>query len=200
MQQEKPKTVLGRLDTHEKQIEELDKTMTSVFTQFQNQVRSQLELLEGMLEALKETDPEMDKKVSAKIEAKRLARLQERADQEKAQIESLVTSGVLRVTDKAKAGTVLVGRIFQPDGTVFGAGRNQVEYDRLNEETKLALVDKEVGFVHESEDKSKFEVLEIYEVVPQEAPKTAAPALAVVPETPAPVVEPVVTSTEAAPS
>jgi hypothetical protein len=177
-QQDKTKTVLGRLDNLEKATGELDKTVTSVFTQFNNQLRSQLELLEGVVEALREVDPDLDKKVSKKIDEKRQARLAERAEQEKTQLENLVTAGVLQATDIATASTVMVGRIFQPDGNVFGAGRTQIEFDRLNPETQAALQGQTVGFVHESEDKSKFEILEIYAIVSQGAQPPASTVVA----------------------
>ena len=157
---------MQRLDIVERVVQEKSEAIDGLTAQVRQSFQSSLELLEGLIEVLKDTTPDVEKQLQTKIETKRLTRALAKAEQEKKQIEQMVSNNVLRLTDRVVANSLMVARIFAADGTVDGAGRTTLEFNRLNKTTQEALLGKEVGFLHETESKEKLEVLEIYELVP----------------------------------
>ena len=182
MAENKPLTVLQRLDNHEKSLHAVQQNVDNAFSTLRSSVQSAMELLEAVVHTI-EGGPA---KVEEVLKSKRMERAVEKAEQEKKQIETLVAQGVLKISEAITSMSLLVGRIFDKDGNVTGAGRNQVEFSALNPEIKEKFLGQGPGFVFTTDAGEKFEVLEVYEINPPQnavAP-TAAPS---VDNTPAPV-------------
>ncbi len=169
-------TVLERLELVEKNTSRVQEGLDGLFTQFRGSLQSQMEIVEAVIETCKAADPEFINKVQAQIEAKRAERVAAREEQERKQLEAMVTAGVLKTSDVVTAESVVVGRVFDKDGAVAQA-RLQRELGSFSAEIQTALVNQGVGFVYEAPTTEKFEVLEVYEIV-KEAPKAMEEAVA----------------------
>ncbi len=171
MADNKTLTVLQRVDNHDRALGTLQQNMDEMFGSFRGSLHSAMELIEAVVGCI-EGGPA---KIEAVIKENRQKRLVEKAEQEKTQVEHLVKTNVLSATDKITPTSLIVGRIFDKDGNVTGAGRNQVEYASLNLDVRENFLGQEVGFVFTTEAGEKFEVLEVYAIT-LPSPDAATPA------------------------
>lgn len=195
MPAQKVPTVLERLQATEANVQRLQESVDGLFVNLRNSLQAQMEVMEAIIEVAKVSDPEVESKMQKVIETKRLEREVAKAEQEKKQVEQLVEAGILKQAELVSPDSVVVGRIFNKNGEVTGAGRVQSEYGRYTEACQKAILGQGVGFVYETEQAEKFEILEIYDVVqdrtgaggspsPVTGQAPTPPALAVVPPAP----------------
>lgn len=157
--------VLQRLDNLEANVQNQKNELEELYNSFKGSFFSLIETLEGLLEALGE---DAQKKTQEAINAKRLKRLQAKAEQEKVQLKQLVDAGVLVPSDKVAENTVIVGRTMDTDNNLIGAGRSQVDFNSLDENVKGKFLGQSLGFVYETEDHKKFEIVELYDLVSEQ--------------------------------
>jgi hypothetical protein len=161
-------TTLQRLENLESALEGLDERLEAAFSQLRVQVGTQLELLEAIIKVTKaESIPNFDDKLQEFIKAARLERDHKRVEAEKAHMAQLLEKNVIKVGESVTADSLVVLSVFNPDGTPQGAGRVQfsMQNEMANPEVKGALVGQKVGFVWETPNKEKIELVEIYESV-----------------------------------
>jgi hypothetical protein len=174
---------LDRLDQVEKTIPQLVSAINNSLGGLHQQVNSQGEVVEALVQLLgKET-------VESTIRDTRERRATEAMEAEKKALEELKGRGDLAAVEKVTEKSVIVGREYNPDGTVRHPGRAQVAFQRVDESFKTGLLNQPVGFILELPNKGKFEVVEIYEVVEKPAPAPEAPAEAAAETPPAPTAE-----------
>jgi hypothetical protein len=182
--------VLERLSTIEKGQQDLYQTLDAIFSQTRNNTTLVMQTLEGIMGVLKQNDAAFDTKVDDFMKVKRQERVQAKADREKQEIEMLVKNNELKPVDVVGQDSVVVGRMFEPTGEVVGAGRDQAPFGGFAPDAQKAMLGQGVGFMYEAPNKSKFEVLEIYDSVPKAEVPVATPPQVVAPVvTPAPVPE-----------
>lgn len=197
--------VLQRLSNVESSLDQTGRAMDAMFQQLRNSLGSTADVFDSFVTLLSKEFPEKDleTKLRAAVVEKEKARALEKSEQQKANLASLVTAGVLKPVDTVTEHSVLVARIFDKDGTVTGTGRLQLEFSQLLEPLKPQFLGQGVGFMFETDNKEKFEILEVYDVVPEDqrtlkAVPDSAPATATVPiavATSAPVVPAATTET-----
>lgn len=184
--------VLQRLSNLEGSLDQTGRAMDTMFQQLRNSLGSTADVFDSFVTLLSKEFPEKDleTKLRAAVVEKEKTRALEKSEQQKANLASLVTAGVLKPVDVVTEHSVLVARIFDKDGAVTGTGRLQLEFSQLLEPLKPRFLGQGVGFMYETDNQEKFEVLEIYDVVPEDQRTLKA-----VPDT-APVTAP--TTTEVA--
>lgn len=165
---------LDRLDQVEKTLPSLISAINNSLGQMNGQLNSQGEVLEAVVELLGQDT------VSGKIKENRERRATETMEAEKKALEELKSRGDLVAVEKVTEKGLIVGREYNPDGTVRHPGRAQVAFQRVDDQFKAGLKDQAVGFVLSLPNGGKFEIVEIYEVV--EKKEEAPPAPAPVPE------------------
>lgn len=164
---------LDRLDQIEKVLPELISGINNSFGGISQQVNAQGEVLEAVVGLLgKET-------IEAALKENRERKATEVMESEKKALEELKTAGAIAVTEKVTEKSIIVGREYNPDGTLRHPGRAQVPYSRVDANFKEKLLGQVAGFVLELPNKGKFEILEVCEVVqkpdaPAEPPKTVS--------------------------
>ena len=196
---EKTLTVLQRVENHDKLLKVLQDNADNVLSSFRSSMTTAMETVEGIVLAMGEG---FEVKVQEAITKKKQERAVERAAKEKEQVEQLVSQGVLKPIDTITDKSFIVGRVFDKDGNVVGAGRNQVEIANLQPaELQAKFVGQSVGFVYETDNHEKFEVLEAYEVLPPKATDAAPTAPeAVVADPTAPMVDAALTAPATTPA
>lgn len=169
----KPPLLLDRV----KALEELTNGMAAYVQNEIPGLKSALanivEVLNGIIRASGEDFPT---KLQAAVKADRDARTAEQVAREKAQLDSMVESGALQPADVVSETSVVVGREFNLEGELLGSGRTQVMFNQFTPESQEKVKGQGIGFVIEVAT-GKFEVTEIYNIVPPKAPVvTDAPA------------------------
>ena len=163
MAENKPLTVLQRLDNHQSALEVVKQNVDDLFHSFRNSTQTTMELLEAVVIHLGEGTEEKIKEI---IKSKRLERALARAEQEKQQVEQLLKGGVLKVAEVVGEKSLMIGRVFDKDDSVVGAGRTQLEFPLLPDELKKAFLGQGVGFVYTAPSGiEKLELLEVYDRV-----------------------------------
>lgn len=166
-------TVLERLEAVEQTSNAVRGDLDTLFEQFRGSMQQEMEIVQSVIEVLKTADPEFTNKVQAVIDTNKKAREQARADQEKKQLDQLVEAGVYKASDTITENSVLVGRVFDPEGNVRGVGRVQLNFSNLDKAVQPAFLGQSVGYAYEAPTKEKLEVLEIYDPAPAPAPVEA---------------------------
>lgn len=163
---------LERLDQVEKVIAQIVSGVNNSLGGLSQQVGSQGSVLEAVVQLLGKDAVETTMKEIAE------RRAQETMEAEKKAMLELVTRGDVAAVEKVTDKSIIVGREFNPDGTLRSPGRAQVAFQRVDEAFKANLLGQTVGFIMDLPAGGKFEVMEIYEVVekditaPQQAPVT----------------------------
>jgi tetrahydromethanopterin S-methyltransferase subunit G len=157
--------ILQRVENIEKKLQNVITNVDQMFGQVRNSVTSTLEVLEATLLVMGDfSGLDMAQQVQDKIKAKRLEREVERVNAEQAQLEQMVSAGALRVAEAVTNTSVLVGKFFEPDGTVSGAGRSQFSFDQItSDEFKQAVMGASVGFIYSKDGVKVMELLAVYE-------------------------------------
>jgi hypothetical protein len=168
--QQKP--VLERLAIVERASEDLYQILDSSFGQMRDHVSLIMQTIEGVMGVMKVVDPEFDTKVDTFIKNKKQERMQAKADREKQQVQMLLENNEIAPADTVVQDSVLVGRLFDPSGAVLNAGREQAPFAGFAPDAQQALLGKGIGFMYEAPNKSRFELLEIYNPVPKPAAVT----------------------------
>lgn len=162
---------LDRLDAVEKTIPDLISAINNSLGGLNQQLNAQGEVLEAVVSLLGQET------VQNTIKETRERKATELMEQEKKAMEELKASGAIAASETVTEKSIIVGREFNPDGSVRHPGRAQVPFARVDQNFKEALLGKSVGFVMDLPTGGKFEVVELYEVVPKPAPEApAAPA------------------------
>jgi hypothetical protein len=170
-------TVLQRLENLERANQELDQKLNTTFDRLRSQVAYVMEVVDALTVVFKDGTaeltpiPDLETLVETKLLARREQRKKERVEQENKQLANLVEMGVVKPAEKITANSLIVGRSFDSKGEVVGIGREQFEFGNLHPSVKDQFMGKEVGFLFESNG-NKLEVLEIYEIQPQNEVKT----------------------------
>lgn len=166
-------TVLQRIEQLEKSNRDLNDKLASTFDRTRNQVAYVMEVVEAVTEVVNKEGPieKFDTKVEASMTAKREVRKAERVAQENKQLADMVEMGVIKPANNITESSLIVGRSFDAQGEIQGIGREQFEFGNLHPEVKPKFLGQEVGFVFEANG-SKMEVIEIYEITPQNEVKT----------------------------
>ncbi len=168
-------TVMQRIERLEQNNTELNEKLATTFDRTRGQLGYVMEVVEAFTSVVA-TDPEfatnLESKIEANLLAKREVRKQERRDQENKQLASMVEMGVVKPSETITTNSLIVGRSFDAQGEVQGIGREQFEYGNLHPSAKESFLGKEVGFIYEVNG-NKMEVLEIYEITPQNEVKAS---------------------------
>jgi len=180
---------LDRLAQVEKTLPNIISAVNNAFGRMDGQLNSQGEVLEAVVALLG-----MDT-VQAKIKETREAKATAAMEQEKAALEELVKNGDVALVEKIGDKALIVGREYNPDGTVRHPGRAQVAFQRVDVQFQPTLRDQKAGFTFDLPNGGKFEVVEVYEVV--EKPEAAQPAAEAPPEATTTAAEPSATTPEA---
>ncbi len=156
---------LDRLNQLEKTLPNIISAVNNAFGRMDGQLNSQGEVLEAVVDLLGQDS------VTLKIKEKRELKATAAMEQEKAALEELVKNGdvvkVEAITEKA----LIVGREYNPDGTVRHPGRAQVGFQRVDVQFQPSLSGQKAGFMFDLPNGGKFEVVEVYEVVEKPEPK-----------------------------
>jgi hypothetical protein len=171
------KSALERIDV----LEETLPQVVAGVNQALNQQGQRMEQLASILEAVVELlgTSTVDAKIKEISDKKTLQNL-ERA---KKALEDALAKGEVVKTDKISEKSLVVGREVDKDGNPVFPGRVQLAYHSIKTEFQEKLKGNGVGFVVETANGSKFEVLEVYDVVEKQT-ETSAPT-PVLAETPA---------------
>ena len=138
-----------------------------------NQQGQQLNVTNEVLNAIVELFGA--KEVQDRVEENRRKAAEAQAESERANVATLVTEGRLVVTETVEADAFLVGREFEKDVLVH-PGRVQFAVAQIKPEHQEALKGKSVGYSFEvTPGGRRFEVVEIYRVVPAAEVKPVAP-------------------------
>lgn len=164
---------LDRLDAVEKVLPELVTGINNSLGSMNQQLNAQGEVLDALVGLLGRDT------VETAIKTNRETKATEMMEAEKKAYEELKVAGALSVVEKVTEKSIVVGREYNPDGTVRHPGRAQVAFQRVDAAFKDALLGQPAGFILELPNGGKFEVVEVAEVVqppdPQ-APEQNAPA------------------------
>src|SRR5277367_3300082 len=172
-----PKPILERLDNLDRAMENVYGALDTTVTQTRDHIGLIMQTLEAMMIVVKaDLLKDFDAKVDVAMKQKKEERLNKKADNEKQQLEFLVTNNEIKAVDVISPNSVIVGRMFDPNGAVAGVGREQATFTGFAPEAQAELLGKGVGFVYESKSKHRYEVLEVYDPVPKSTqPAAAAP-------------------------
>lgn len=162
---------LDRLDQVEKTLPNLISAINNSLGGMSQQLNSQGKVLEAVMQLLGRESVEGTMK---EIEERRAV---ETMESEKKALEELLAAGNIAKVEKVTEKSIIVGREYQPDGTLRHPGRAQVAFPRVDAQFQPKLKDQAVGFVMELPNGGKFEVVEIFEVVqkPDEVPADQLP-------------------------
>lgn len=169
---------LDRLDQVEKTLPNLISAINNSLGGLSQQLNSQGKVLEAVMQLLGRETVETTMK---EIEDRRVT---ETMEAEKKALEELLAAGNLAKVEKVTEKSIIVGREYQPDGSLRHPGRAQVAFPRVDPQFQPKLKDQAAGFVMELPNGGKFEVVEVFEVVqkpdeealPPPAPEASAPA------------------------
>lgn len=176
--QKKTANALDRLDELEKALPNIVAGVNNSLQQAQQQLQAQSEILDAVIQALG-----MDT-IQNIMAQNRVARAEAQMEADKKGIADALAAGQIKPGTEVSDVSIIVGKEIGTDGTVRTPGRVQLPFIRVGEQFKALLKGKKVG---ESIDlpngSGKFEVTELYDVVPPELqPKApaaeAAPAVA----------------------
>lgn len=187
---DKPLTVLQRVERLERFANEIDTKVDSILTSVRNSLTTAMEVVDAMVTTLSSemdavytelnkqnsvfpTKCGLEVKLETVVKEKRQKVLTVNAEKEKEQLDQMVKLGVLKMVDVVGPSSLMVCRLFDKEGNLVGAGRNQIDFMHLTDEAKPKMIDQGVGFVLEMGGE-KLEVIEIYETVPQSETKTTA--------------------------
>lgn len=171
---------LDRLDQVEKTLPNLISAINNSLGGMSQQLNSQGKVLEAVMQLLGRESVESTMK---EIEERRAT---ETMEAEKKALEELTAAGNLVKVEKVSEKSIIVGREYQPDGSLRHPGRAQVAFPRVDPQFQPKLKDQGVGFVMDLPNGGKFEVAEIYEVVQKAEEAAPADASAETPPPPAP--------------
>ncbi len=169
MSKERPKTILERMDNLDTQVDLLSKRYDELWSTFQ---QSNIALAESISGIIKASGEGFREKVDRIVEEDRLKRAQAQAAQRKAQLDQLLAAKIYIPTDTIKADSLVIGRVFDKDGNVVGAGYEHFRLELLKEEIRSKMMEQTVGFIYEAPDGQKLEILEIYDLNPNRPPPT----------------------------
>lgn len=166
----KANSAMERLDLMEASLGDLRNTyaglakgLNQVLSRLDNDMRLLREMLDTIIQIV---GPEEVAKVLAE---NRLARMQAEADETRANIAKAMQEGNLVQASKVSARSLVVGRDLKPDGTEIPPGYLALPMPRIDQEYHPKLLDQGVGYIIDTKDGGKFEVLEIYDPVDQKA-------------------------------
>lgn len=168
-QRKQVRSALERIDTLEQDVPRIFQAVNEALTQ-SNQRMSQLgKVLEAVVELFgSET-------VDAKIKEIDTRNVQAQADGARAALEAGVADGTLVSALDINDKSLIVGREIDADGNVVFPGRVQLMFSGIRPEFQEKLLLQGPGFVVETQNGGKFEVLEVYNVV-EKAPVVEEPA------------------------
>jgi hypothetical protein len=176
--------VAERQDQTEKTLVQLIPAINNGFSQASQQIAAQGEVLEALIAlAGKEA-------VEKVMRANRELRAAENAETEKKALEELVARGEVVAVEKITDKSVIVGREFNPDGSVHHPGRFQLAYQKIDKQFQEQLLGQAAGFTITLPNGGKFEVQEVYQLSDKPPAPVATPST---PEVTAPVVPPTTT-------
>ncbi len=184
--QKKTANALDRLDELEKALPQIVAGVNNSIQQLQQQHQTSIEILDAVIEALGQET------IHGIMAANRTKRAEQQAEAEKQGVADALAKGQIKVGTEVSEVSIIVGKEVAADGSIRMPGRIQLPFIRVGDQFKALLKGKKVG---ESIDlpngSGKFEVVEIYDVVPPELqPKAeAAPEVPVVEAAPAAPVE-----------
>jgi hypothetical protein len=188
--EKKTRNALDRLDELEKALPQIVSGVNNSLSQLNNQLQGMTEIMDVLIENVGQ------EKVTAALAANRQKRSEDQAAAEKKSVDEALLSGTLENATEISEKTIVVGREFDKDGVVRIPGRVQVQFSRVSPEFQEKLKGQKPGFSFEIPSTGgKFEVDEIYDVVPPVVPAPAPVAAAPVAAPEAPVAE-VVPSTD----
>ena len=185
-------TVLERIENLERAEENSSNKLDEAFNQLRGQLSSAMEVVESVVAVLGEVTPDLEKRVDAKMKEKREARKAAKVAQEAKQVVQMVEMGVIKPAATINSNSFIVGRTLNKEGELVGTGREQFEFGQLHPSIQGSFLGKEVGYVFEAQG-SRLEVLEVYDIVPQNEVKTSTLDASL---NPAPVTPPASVSTE----
>lgn len=174
---------LDRLDQVEKTLPNLISAINNSLGGLSQQLNSQGKVLEAVMQLLGRETVETTMK---EIEDRRVT---ETMEAEKKALEELLAAGNLAKVEKVTEKSIIVGREYQPDGSLRHPGRAQVAFPRVDPQFQPKLKDQAAGFVMELPNGGKFEVVEVFEVVQKPDEEAAAEAPPPAPEASAPAPE-----------
>lgn len=167
-QKKQVKNILERTEALENDLAGIAQAVQAALEEANNRTARLAKVIEAVVELL--GAPTVDATMK-EIEANKL---QAASDAAKAELEKGVSEG--RLTRAVGAGelSLIVGREFDAEGNTNGPGRVQVTFSSIKPEYQEVLRGQGSGFSFPTEAGGKFEVLEVYDVVP-DAPVAPEP-------------------------
>jgi hypothetical protein len=170
--------------TASQRIEDLEKAVMSGFQVSNNMARD----IMIIKDALKLLGNKVDSIMKASVKGEALTNeviskfmLENNIEELKSKVTSLVNQGILAPTDTVGDNTFLVGSENEATGKVVHP-RVQFTYGSLEKDLQDALKGKRQGdIVTFKEDKLRFVINEVYNIVPPKAPEAPTPAQAPAP-------------------
>ena len=189
-QKRQVKSALERIDAIEQELPRVISAVNEVLMQNNQRVTGLAEVVEAVVELFgSET-------VDAKITEVRTRKLAAQAAQAKENLEKAVVEGKILATATVEEDSLIVGRESDAEGNIAGPGRVQLLFSGIRPEFQEKLKGQAAGFSVTTENGGKFEVLEVYKVLPAPEPTptvglaTEVPAEAIPATTAAPTATP----------
>lgn len=176
--QRKATTALDRVNALEVSVERLARAMKKFFDDTAHQVQQQGEQLAQAVEALDATVKLLGADAVAKaVDENRIQRATAELERSQKALAAALEKGVVKASEVITDNCILVAVETKPDGTAVPPGRFQYHIDQISEPSRSQLLGNKPGHEIATPTGNVFKVLEVYEVVP---------------EAPAPAVEPVI--------
>lgn len=161
---------LDRLDAIEKTIAQLIPAINNSLGNLNQGISSQGEVLEAAVALLGRES------VENSIKEARERRATETSEAQKKALEELVSRGELVAGTKVTEESVVVGREFNPDGSVRHPGRVQLAFQQVDAGFQAQFLGQAPGFTLDLPNGGKFEVQEVFELPPKAPEQAATPA------------------------
>ena len=165
---QKTKNALERIDGLEKTVSYLVDATNKGLGEFDEKLQAVAELTNAMVTLLGQDA------VSNAIAEARANADADAVKRQQDQVDELKTKGILVAAETVGEDTLIVGKETDKDGNVLRPGRAQIQMGQLKPEIKAILAGKAIGTVIDTPGGGKFEVQELYTVVPKAA-ETEAP-------------------------
>jgi hypothetical protein len=174
-----------RLVLLEKKMDGFEKSLDINVEQNRSLVIGAMEMIDALVGVLDDSNLVQDIKAALqnKVQANKQARVDAQLKNEAAQRATLVEMGVLKVAETIGPRSLMVVNMSDPDGNPNGLPKRQVETLQIHDHLREKFLGQKAGFVFESEQKEKMEVLEIYDIC--DTKQEASAPLAVVEALPA---------------
>jgi hypothetical protein len=164
------RNALERITAIETDLQSIVGAIQQALQGIEGKVSAQAEILEAVVQEIGA------EQINSRIEAAREVRAAEHAEKSKAALEKALADGDLVPAEAIDNNTVIVGKEFDKDGKILGAGYVQLGFNTIKPEFQEKLLGQKTGFVFNTAD-GTFEVTGIFNVTDKGETPAEAPAV-----------------------